>query len=153
MKMTKMLRQVVGVLTVGTALALTGSAARAQSSGVEGNCVAQDCSYESSQCLTDLQVKNGCRQVGYTLGAVYKYQDCLDCDGIPDSTGKCTGAIFDIQVYNKRTCLIECPKLNQNSQPVTDVNGAIVYDPIFTQTSSYTRRQSTGQTCVTSGGY
>lgn len=41
MKMTKKLRQVVSVLAVGTALALTGSAARAQSSGVEGevNCV------------------------------------------------------------------------------------------------------------------
>lgn len=88
MKMTKKLRQVVSVLTVGTALALTGSAARAQSSGAEGVCPNQNCGNEcyGFQCAL---------QGGYWInGAPFntQYPVCANCDG------KCPAHLLYVEI-------------------------------------------------------
>lgn len=97
MKITKTLRQVVSLVVVGAALAFTGSAAHAQSSGgsqpvgVEGNCPRQcdkvdGCAYCRDETVRFTYDTNGnvTGDYSYTLlenTGSGSHPDCLDCNG------------------------------------------------------------------------
>lgn len=160
--MTKTFQKLIGLAAVGTALMLTGSAARAADSGgnqppgKEGPCPTQDCSASSPSCLDSTENQKGCTSPGSIRNSqAVQWQDCLNCNGASDSKGKCLGYLFNITHYSSRLCLLQCPMLDANGHITRDAQGNVVYGPTYYKTTDLTLRSSTGQPCPASstGGY
>lgn len=138
MKITKTLRQIVGVLAVGTALALTGSAARAQSSGVEGNCPKDTCYFRQTCQPTPPDANNPSLSWGEVAnGSRPEPGGCRDCDGVKDAEGYCVSreVTFTVSYFKCYVLDAEHPEL-----PPVEKVGTIAYEKKATSYGAICKR-------------
>jgi hypothetical protein len=113
MKITKTLRQVVGVLAVGAALALTGSAARAQSSGAEEELPCSTAAADRNDCATCDYIRNVeskrangcCTRSLYNVApvATYGYTGVIDLNNCYKGTSV-TQCVVETYTWSDQPC-------------------------------------------------